>query len=820
MNSRIRPVLFVLCMIPALWNACAATTVYKERARTYHVIHYALDIRVDEVRERIEGTVGMTVVPLKPLLGLDVDADAASMTIGSVRLRKAGGETLVLGHRLRGESLTITLPQVMTPADTLSLLIAYACTPRNGLHFIRPDSLYPDLPAQVWSQGEMQDNHFWFPCYDYPNDKATCEMHVTVNEKLVAISNGALLEVTPHAAEKTKTYFWFSAKPFSSYLISLVVGDYVKIDDHYGHIPLEYWVYPSQREEALRSFAATPAMMRFYADRLGYDFPWQKYAQTVVSCFTYGGMENVSAATLTDRTIHDARAHLAESSEHLVAHELAHQWFGDLLTCRNWSHAWLNEGFATYFQSLYDEASSGWDEFEYEMMSQQQSIVNADTGIERRPTVTNAYDDPEDMFDSRIYARGSAILHMLRFVLGDQAFWKGMRHYVDLHQYGSVTTDDFERAMEESSAQDLRWFFEEWTVHAGYPSFRIAAEYDSAARMIHLAVAQTQRADSLTPLFRMPVAVEVTGSRGSTLHRVFVEAKRDQRIDIPSAERPVDVVFDKGSWILKKLLFLKPESAVLFELAHGDVGERDAALRELAVWVDDPAVQEAIRHALAADPFWGVRRSAAEVMGVSDDSAAIPFLISALADSDARVRVAVCSALKGAPGENVVPALRRVLAEDSSYSVAAQAVASLIVTDTGRAMQYVEQALRMDSHNDVIRAAAVRALGITRTGSAERKLLGWTADGVSRDVRVAAIDALVENWRTSDTVRLRMEELTADRFHQIRRAAIEKLAVIASPASRKILGGIVKTEPSGILRREARKALLRIQREVRNPGAG
>ena len=173
-----------------------------------------------------------------------------------------------------------------------------------------------------------------------------------------------------------------------SYLISLVVGDYVKIEERYKNIPVQYYVYPSQQQDATRSFSKTVDMMKFFSEKTGFDYPWQKYAQTVVNEFTYGGMENASATTLTDKTIHSGRAHLDVSSENLVAHELAHQWFGDLLTCRNWAHSWLNEGFASYFQALYVEHDKGWGEYQFDMLEKQRSIVESDTGLDRRPTVT------------------------------------------------------------------------------------------------------------------------------------------------------------------------------------------------------------------------------------------------------------------------------------------------------------------------------------------------------------------------------------------------------------------------------------------------
>ena len=801
------PLLFFLFIHPS-----SVLAKERERERTYDVLHYTIDITLDEIQQSVAGSVRIQLVPLDTLAAIEVDA--VEMEILGVNFLNHPEGAVSLPHSQNGHRLIAAMPKAISSSDTVVLAISYRCNPRSGLYFLRPDEGYPERLWQIWSQGEMEDNRYWLPCYDYPNDRATVEMRVTVNEKFMAISNGALLDVEHNREKGTKTYYWYSAKPFASYLISVVVGEYVLMEDWYKNIPLEYYVYPHQEGDAMRSFSKTPVMMKFFSEKLRYDYPWPKYAQTVVADFLYGGMENTSATTLTDKTIHSARARLDFSSDGLVAHELAHQWFGDLLTCRNWSHAWLNEGFASYCDDLWIENEKGWDAFQYAMMKEQQAVVESDTGLDRRPTVTDQYIEPAELFDSRIYARGACILHMLRFVMGDDLFWKGMQHYVDEHQYENVLTDDFQKAMEDVYNDDLTWFFEEWTTKAGYPELEVFHRFDADSRRIHITVRQTQTVDEHTPLYRMPVNVEVAAASGTRTHRLMIEAETEQTLTVPSEEEPLDIVFDKGNWILKKLTHRKSTDEWLYQLGHGDAAARIEALKALEPSIDELPVRPAVADALVHDRFWGVRKQAAKSLGSSRDSSAILFLAPAFQDTVSEVRVAATSSLKSFKTLDALVALGNILAADSSYAVAAEAIMALVAIDSANGMTYCNQGLSMDSHNDVIRAAAAKAMGQMKTEEAKDGLMMLTRYGQSLEVRQAAIEALARNWKDDDTVRLHLQTLMFDPTQRVQRKAIEELGIMASHKSRAHLTDFVKHSADAILKREARKAIRKIDRVV------
>ena len=294
----------------------------------------------------------------------DITLDAFDLTVHRVR---SNGRLLPFDNDRR--RLTIGLGRSRRVGRNIRLVVEYEAMPRRGLYFLRPDEAYPNRPRQVWSQGEDEDSRHWFPCYDYPNDRVTSEVVVTVPSRYIAISNGRLLEVR-EGEDATKTYHWRQEQPHATYLVSLVVGEFARIEDEVDGIPVEYYVPPGREEDARRTLGQTPDVLRFFSETTGVPYPWDKYAQVTVADFIFGGMENTTATTLTDTVLHDQRAHLDFSAVALVAHEAAHQWFGDLLTCRDWSHAWLNEGFATYFELLYKEHHEGADEFVYARMQE------------------------------------------------------------------------------------------------------------------------------------------------------------------------------------------------------------------------------------------------------------------------------------------------------------------------------------------------------------------------------------------------------------------------------------------------------------------
>ena len=541
-------------------------TEHTTRERSYDVLHYKLDITIDEKTKTCSGEATIRLVPLRPLFGA-VHLDANGLKVAAV---KRGIHELE--YAIAGDSLLIRLDKMYGLQDTITLAIEYStATTSKGLYYRDADSGYVKRQSQVWSHGEPEENRYWFPCYDFPNDMATSEMVVTVNERWTAISNGKLLAVKRDPANHTATFHWFQSKPHTSYLVSLVAGEYIEVKDTAGTVPLSYYVYKHQKGDVPRSFGKTGDMMKFFESVIGVPYPWEKYSQVVVQDYVVGGQENVSATTLSDRIIHDARAHLDYNNDGLVAHELAHQWYGDLLTCRDWSHLWLNEGFASYFDILYQEHDKGVDVAARSLQSSRESITSSDVGSQRKATVTGRYIRPNEMFSNRVYGKGAAVLHMLRFVVGDELFRKAIRHYTSKFAHQLVETNDLKIAFEEATGYNLHWFFEQWVYKPGYPELDVVSTFNQQTRMVDVTIVQSQQQDSLTGLFTVPVDIEVWVNGVSETYRITI-SQLAEVFSFPAYQEPQLVVVDRGNHLLKKIRFNKSAAAWIFQLEHAAAG--------------------------------------------------------------------------------------------------------------------------------------------------------------------------------------------------------------------------------------------------------
>ena len=320
----------------------ANAPLQRTRDREVDIHHIKIDVSVDIDTESVYGYVVHTLSPLSSSLS-SFSLDADDMHVKRVRM---GNDDLEFIYS--NSKLNIELLKPISWNDTIKVRIDYSSKPRKGTFFVKPDKTYPEKPYQAWTQGEDMDNHHWVPLYDYPNDKATFETILTVKSQFKAISNGELISIKKND-NGTHTWHWRENFPMVSYLISYAIGDYVKVEDKYLNTPVNYWVYRNNQSETLRSFGLTTDMMKYFGEKTGIEYPYEKYDQVILDDFMFGGMENITLTHNTDRTMYDEFAHPDVSSEGLVAHELIHQWFGDMITTRNWAHAWLNEGFATFF---------------------------------------------------------------------------------------------------------------------------------------------------------------------------------------------------------------------------------------------------------------------------------------------------------------------------------------------------------------------------------------------------------------------------------------------------------------------------------------
>jgi len=720
------------------------------RSRTYDLLDVALELRVDEREAAFEGAVVNTILPFDRATH-SVEFDCAGLAVRSVTLDGAELPFEIVESRLRVE-----IGETGAEGRPLPIRIAYGgSNPRRGLHFIRPDETDPDRPTQIWSQGQPEDNRFWIPTYDFPNDPATVSASFTVRRPLVAVSNGGLVRVEDASVDggaegEWRTFRFRSEQPIATYLIAVAIGEWETYRDAADGVPLEYHVPPGTGEaRARRSLGATPEMLRFFREKIGVPFPYGKYAQVCVRDFVAGGMENAACTILTDRTLHDERTGLEESSEGLVAHELAHQWFGDLVTCRDWSHLWLNEGFATYFAALWTRERRGEDAFRLEMREQQESFLRRES---RNPTSmvvpTWEREANRGRESNNEYTKGASVLYMLHGLLGEELWWKAIRSYLESHAFGNVDSHEFRIAVEEATGRELEWFFRQWVYGKGHPKLEVRESWEAEAGRVVLTVRQTQAGENGVGVFFLPVPVEITTEAGTRSITVWCD-EAEERFELEVDGRPLLVRFDKGGRIPMDLDFEKSTDELLYQLAHDDdvLGRRRAASRlteSAGGGEGDDATAPVLVRRLGEEPSPEIRAILARAVGRREDARAREALLAALSDPEARVRRAAASALSRFPGEASVAALRRVLAEDPAYGVQAEAVRGLARLGGDGLFETLVEAATRESEGAVVTAVALEALSGLDDPRVVDLLLARLDAGTSAEVRRAAVNGLRE----------------------------------------------------------------------------
>lgn len=706
--------------------------LHEVRTREYDMRHIALDLKFDWEKEQAYGTATITLAPLSADAKA-VTLDAGAMWINSVKL---GGKDLKFDYDEAKSSLVITLDRAYGANEALTFVVDYRTKglvvantlgfgAGGGLKFIKPTGSNPGRRRQIWSQGESDYNRFWFPSYDSPNDFATTEIKATVEKQMFVVSNGKLVSNKANP-DGTNTFDWKMDTPHANYLTSIVVGEYAEVKGQYKGIPVSSYVFPNELKEGQISTANLPKMVQFFSEKTGVKYPYVKYAQTMAEGFG-GGMENISATTMTPNMIHDSRELLDGDSESLQSHELAHQWFGDYVTCREWSDIWLNESFATYMQALWDEHAKGKDYFLYnDVLSNQQAYFNTWNRGTRRPIVTKFYTNADALFDTYAYPRGGAVLHMLRKQVGDAMFFKSLNHYLTTNANSPVYTENLQKAFEETTGKPFGWFFDQWVYKMGHPIFEVTDKYDNGK--LTLTVKQTQKTDPLNEypqaeFFQADVEIRI----GDKIEHVTIEPKAENVFTFDVASKPMLISFDPESTIIKELKYWKSTSDLIYQLKNDkDVLGRASAMEELTNrWKskdtsaeEKAAILSALNSEATGDTFWELRRDALETLtapqgpprvAASYDAAIVASLVAAVKDPNSNVRAAAISALGRMQNASYTETFLAALS-DQSYSVIGAAATALGSTKDKRAFDALAKLTGTDSWKDRIRASGLRGL--------------------------------------------------------------------------------------------------------------
>jgi aminopeptidase N len=725
----------------------------------------------------------------------------------------------------RNGKLELEFEPAIAPGERRTFSIAYrAQKPRHGLFFVKPTADHPEKIAHVWTQSQDEYARYWFPCLDYPHEKQRTSTTIVVPKGTFALGNGALVERKDEG--ETTTYRYRQEVPHSTYLVTLVAGPFVEVSQGKAgrnEVPVSYYVLPGRESDGERSFGKTPAMIACFEERLGTPYPYARYSQIAVSDFIFGGMENTAATTQTDRTLHDATAQLDFSSDPLVSHELAHQWFGDLLTCRDWSHAWLNEGFATFMEAVWREADLGYDEYLYDIFTGFAAYLKEDEHRYSRPIVCNVYVAPIDIFDRHLYEKGAAVLHMLRGELGEKRFWRSVARYVRDNAQRSVETIDFVRAIENETGRNLRGFFNQWLFREGHPKLEIRASWDRDRRVATITIDQKQRIDEDHPAYEFDVELALAPAEGASKERrirAHVE-RAHETIAVPLDFEPGLVRFDPGAFLLAEVVYaLGVDFAATALRADPSVIGRIRAARELAA-DGGRAARDAIDAAFEREPFWGVLAEAAHAVGATKAPWARATLIRALRHEHPKVVRAAAEALANFRDAEAASALTEAVHAHRSYFVRHAALAALGKTRDARAFDVLAAAVRERTWNSVVEAGATAGLAELADPRTMPLLLEACAPQQAEGLRRAAVAALgrigtlVEDQRTRAVDAL--VQYLDDPTYAVAVAAIEATETLADVRLLAELERVGQHAFDGRLRRHAMEGAIRIRKGSKVP---
>ncbi len=792
-----------------------------------HVHHVKLVLSVDPVRRFLSGTCHTTFEPVGPEVN-EVFFQAEEMRIDRVSVAGAA-ESLPFEGSEHG--VKVKLPRPLHRGEQMELAVDYRVdNPKAGIYFTGPSVLYPNKPYQVWTQGEDEDAHFWYPvaAADYPNHKMTTEVIATVPGEFTALSNGRLIADRQGAEEGTHTFHWLHDRPHTSYLVTLVVGKFEKLSETYKDLPVEMYFDKRYTEQAKLYFPGTADLVALFSRLYGFEYPWAgKYSQVMVQDFIFGGMENTTMTTMTDRILADGTAfdEFRLAAVRLNAHELNHHWNGDCITCRDWSHAWLNEGAATYGEVEAVEHVFGIKERDYYVKGLADAYFAEDERY-RRPIVTNLYKEPIDLFDRHLYQKGGLVRHMIRYLLGDQGYYESVKTFLTDNAYQPVETLDLIKAIEKATGRNLREFFDQWVFGAGFPEYKITYTWDEGNKVATVKVSQTQKLEDGTGLFSMPVRMSFTMADGSTRDFTVYVHEKESSFTFAVDSKPVMFRFDPDNWVLKKVDLSGVPRGMLIHQLHNDpsVMGRVNAAQTLARLGGLEAV-EALGRELKSDFFWGVSAEAAKALGVIGTPAAAEALKGAACVANPKVRRAVVSALGNFKDESVAELLAGIVTggQEKSPFVLADAAVALGKTRSSRAFDVLSGALSVDSWLDTVRVGALNGLAELGDERGIDLAAGAAAAGQPWNSRPAAIAALGKLAGKGPAALKALHELAeseeAAQF-TLRMSVIGALGEAKKPESRPYLQHIARSAADGRVKRAVEETLARIDSPATGGNAG
>ncbi len=692
--------------------------------------HLHLDLKIDIDNGTLTGTATHTVHPL----GERASALRMFQTGLDIKGIKVDGKEIE-NWRLGRSTLDVDMPD---SGEVHQVAVTYAAKPRTGLHF-RGGKGTADPIREVWSQGEGEDNRYWFPGWDYPNDKFTVATEITVKDGYTAFANGPL--TGSEAAEEGWTKWSYRLdRPIVNYLVAVAAGDYALYKEE-GEVPLEYVTASTVDEKGAQlTLGFAKPQLVYFNELLGTDYPYPMYRQVVVSRFLYGGMENAGMTILADTMLVRSELDRNGRAEGVVAHELVHQWFGDLLTCYGWRELWLNEGFATFYTGRWFEETRGEQNYASKVDGWMKAALHANA-----PMAARAWSKVNGRDNAAVYVRGASVLHMLRVHLGDEVFDAGIANYVADNADRLVESSDLRRAMEDVSGTHLGWLFDQWVYGVGAP--KVASSWKWSEGELVVTLKQTTEG---TP-FSAPVQIEVGPD---TLKEVWL-GEGETRLVMELDEAPPWVAVDPNRGVLAKWDHKQEPGAWLAQVqgttsAHA----RIVAVSKLGKETETPEILAALRDiAMDAKIDASLRRTAIHSIGELGSEQASTALLEAAGVEERTTREAAIDALGYAVStKDILTRLARIASTDRDAVVRASAVAAIARLDHSRGAAMARSVLgkKDDSPNSIEHTAALRVLGEHGTAADFGLLLRHTGADRPSDVRGSAAGAALRRFKDEE----------------------------------------------------------------------
>jgi aminopeptidase N len=672
--------------------------------RQVDVLHLKLDVTPDFTARTVAGTASITATPIsKPVEVLKLDA--VDLKVVRVLCEGAVVEDFV---STRG-GLQIAFENPVPVGHEFTVDIEYTAQPNAGLYFRTAEMGYPEQDTHLWTQGETHEARHWFPCFDYPNERSTTEVICHVPPEMTVLSNGKRIGERIDDSG-LKAVQWLQDKPHANYLICLVAGQLSKLEKQHRDIALGFYTQPTLAPYAANSFRDTPDIMAFFEEEIGVPFPWAKYDQVTIRDFTAGGMENTTLTTLTHNTIFSEATENIRSTRRLDAHEMAHQWFGDYVTCKDWSHLWLNEGFATFYTHLFEGHKFGRDEMLYGLYRDANGrILTQDK--DTKPVVFNGYKNPMQQFDYRSYPKGSWVLHMLRCQLGVDLYRKCIKAYLEKHALSSVVSDDLRQVIEQYSGRPMDRFFDQWLYHPRHPELKVSYKWMPKEKLAKVTVKQIQKLDDDVVLYHFPTTLRFV-SDGATVDQEIDVTRDEEDFYVPLDGQPSLVRFDPEYTVLAKIAFDKPNEMIEAQIKNDqDMIGRLLACESLAKRKTHQSVRW-LADRLEHDGFYGVRIAAAKALGNHQSDEAYDVLQGSWkGQSDARVRIAVVEQIVRRFTPGTMEFAIQILNEESNPAIQATAIQSLGKFHAEASRDRLIRLLDSNSFGNEVASAAISAIG-------------------------------------------------------------------------------------------------------------